>query len=329
VAEDKRLAALREFGAQALGTQICGLTPASSDASFRRYFRVENADCSWILMDSPPEKEDLGQFVKVARRFAALGLHVPEVFACDLDAGFCLLSDLGRRPYLDELSEETVERLYGDALGALVVLQSGTYADPEFLPHYSGDLLRDEMERFPTWYLERYLGVALSDRDARLLATTFEGLTAQALAQPQVWVHRDYHSRNLMVLSRHNPGILDFQDAVCGPITYDLASLLKDCYVAWPRARVIEWVKGYCQLARESGIHRCEDDDTFVEWFDRMGIQRHLKVAGTFARLHLRDGKSGYLADLPLTMRYLIEATAQYPDLGNLHALLCALPEPP
>ena len=329
MADDRRLAALQQFGAQALGTQDFDWAPASSDASFRRYFRIEGAQGSWIVMDAPPEKEDLGRFVKVARRFAALGLHVPEILACNLDAGFCLLSDLGRRPYLDELTDETVERLYGDALGALVVLQSGTFADPEFLPPYNGELLRKEMERFPTWYLGRYLGITLSDRDTHLLATAFENLTRSALAQPQVWVHRDYHSRNLMILPRHNPGILDFQDAVCGPITYDLVSLLKDCYIAWPRGRIIEWVKGYCQLARESGIHCCDDDDIFVEWFDRMGIQRHLKVAGTFARLHLRDGKSGYLADLPLTMRYLREASAEYSDLKNLHAFLCALPESP
>ncbi|MHB8253179.1 MAG: aminoglycoside phosphotransferase family protein [Acidiferrobacter sp.] len=329
MADDRRLAALQRFGAQALGIRDFDWTSASSDASFRRYFRIEAALGSWIVMDAPPEKEDLGLFIKIARRFAALGLHVPEILACDLDAGFCLLSDLGCRPYLDELNEATVERLYGDALGALIVLQSGTFADPHFLPPYSRELLHKEMELFPTWYLDRYLGAQISHHDARLLANTFENLAASALAQPQVWVHRDYHSRNLMVHARHNPGILDFQDAVRGPITYDLVSLLRDCYIAWPRSRVKEWVKGYCQLARESGIHRCEDDELFMEWFDRMGIQRHLKVAGIFARLHLRDGKSGYLADLPLTMRYLREASAEYPDLEGLHTLLCALPQSP
>lgn len=327
--DDRRLTALKQFGAQALGISDFDWAPASSDASFRRYFRIEGTQGSWIVMDAPPGKEDLGLFVKVARRFATLGLHVPKVLACDLEAGFCLLSDLGRRPYLDELNETTVERLYGDALGALVVLQNGTFSDPEFLPPYSGELFRKEMGLFPTWYLGRHLGIELSDHDLHLLAATSEHLITAALAQPQVWVHRDYHSRNLMVHPRHNPGILDFQDAVCGPITYDLVSLLKDCYIAWPRSRVIEWVKGYCQLARESGIHRCDDDDMFIEWFDKMGIQRHLKVAGIFARLHWRDRKSAYLGDLPLTMRYLREASAEYPDLKELHALLCALPEPP
>lgn len=328
MSDDVRLAALQGFAAQALGSPDFECAPASSDASFRRYFRVTRAHDSWIVMDAPPEKEDLGLFVKIARRFATVGLHVPDILACDLDRGFCLLSDLGRRPYLNELNVDTVERLYGDALGALVVLQSGTFSDPRFLPPYSGELLQSEMGLFPTWYLERYLGLTISSVEAGILSSAFQSLAASALSQPQVWVHRDYHSRNLMLTGRHNPGILDFQDAVLGPLTYDLVSLLKDCYISWPRARVLEWVKGYWQLTRESGVHRCDDEDLFVEWFDRMGIQRHLKVAGIFARLHLRDGKSGYLADLPLTMRYLREATNEYKDLSALHAFLCGLPEP-
>jgi hypothetical protein len=328
VSDDVRLAALQGFAAQALGGRGFECVPASSDASFRRYFRVTRAHDSWIVMDAPPDKEDLGLFVKIARRFTTVGLHVPDILACDLDRGFCLLSDLGRRPYLNELNVDTVERLYGDALGALVVLQSGTFSDPQFLPPYSGELLQSEMGLFPTWYLERYLGLTISSVEAGVLSSAFQSLVTSALSQPQVWVHRDYHSRNLMVTARHNPGILDFQDALLGPLTYDLVSLLKDCYISWPRARVLEWVKGYWQLTRESGVHRCDDEDLFVEWFDRMGVQRHLKVAGIFARLHLRDGKSGYLADLPLTMRYLRETTREYEDLSALHALLCGLPEP-
>ena len=328
MSDDVRLAALRGFAARALGSPGFECVPASSDASFRRYFRVTQARDSWIVMDAPPQKEDLGLFVKIAQRFATVGLNVPHILACDLDHGFCLLTDLGHRPYLSELNADTVERLYGDALGALVVLQTGTFSDPQFLAPYSGELLQREMELFPTWYLERYLGLTISTSEVRVLTAAFQSLVTSALGQPQVWVHRDYHSRNLMIDPRHNPGVLDFQDAVLGPVTYDLVSLLKDCYIHWPRARVLEWVKGYWQLARESGIHHCDDEDLFVEWFDRMGIQRHLKVAGIFARLHLRDGKSGYLADLPLTMHYLREATAEYEDLNALHTLLCALPEP-
>ena len=327
--DDKRLAALMQFTRRILGTSGFTIAPASSDASFRRYFRVTSGGESWIAMDAPPNKEPLAPFVRVAQRFGALGLHVPKVLACDLDTGLALLTDLGHTPYLDKLDDATADRLYGDALGALVVLQGGTFSDPDFLPPYDEALLRREMELFPEWYLRGYLGHTITGGERRLLDHAFDDLSANALHQPQVWVHRDYHSRKLLVNTLHNPGILDFQDAVRGPITYDLVSLLKDCYVAWPRERVVDWVKGYCQLARESGLHQCDDEAVFLEWFDRMGIQRHLKVAGIFARLHLRDGKSAYLGDLPLTMRYLREATALYPDLHDLHGFLCALPESP
>ncbi len=327
--DDKRLAALMQFTRRILGTSGFTIAPASSDASFRRYFRVTSGGESWIAMDAPPNKEPLAPFVRVAQRFGALGLHVPKVLACDLDTGLALLTDLGHTPYLDKLDDATADRLYGDALGALVVLQGGTFSDPDFLPPYDEALLRREMELFPEWYLRGYLGHTITGGERRLLDHAFDDLSANALHQPQVWVHRDYHSRNLLVNTLHNPGILDFQDAVRGPITYDLVSLLKDCYVAWPRERVVDWVKGYCQLARESGLHQCDDEAVFLEWFDRMGIQRHLKVAGIFARLHLRDGKSAYLGDLPLTMRYLRETTALYPDLHDLHGFLCALPESP
>ncbi|WP_298137524.1 phosphotransferase [Acidiferrobacter sp.] len=327
--DDKRLAAVTQFARRVLGTPEFTIAPASSDASFRRYFRICRGADSWIAMDAPPEKEELGPFVRIAQRFGALGLHVPEVLACDLDAGLALLTDLGCLPYLSTLNDATADRLYGDALGALVVLQTGTFSDPGFLPPYDETLLRREMELFPEWYLRGYLGQAVSAATRHVLDRAFDNLITCALHQPQVWVHRDYHSRNLLVSTRHNPGILDFQDAVYGPITYDLVSLLKDCYVAWPRERVVDWVNGYCQLARESGLHRCEDEGVFLEWFDRMGIQRHLKVAGIFARLSLRDGKPGYLGDLPQTMRYLREATALYPDLDELHAFLQALPERP
>ncbi len=327
--DDKRLAALMQFTRRILGTSGFTIAPASSDASFRRYFRVTSGGESWIAMDAPPNKEPLAPFVRVAQRFGALGLHVPKVLACDLDTGLALLTDLGHTPYLDKLDDATADRLYGDALGALVVLQGGTFSDPDFLPPYDEALLRREMELFPEWYLRGYLGHTITGGERRLLDHAFDDLSANALHQPQVWVHRDYHSRNLLVNTLHNPGILDFQDAVRGPITYDLVSLLKDCYVAWPRERVVDWVKGYCQLARESGLHQCDDEAVFLEWFDRMGIQRHLKVAGIFARLHLRDGKPGYLGDLPLTMHYLREATALYPDLCDLHTFLRALPESP
>lgn len=325
---EERLAALKRFGAQALGLSDFTFSPASADASFRRYFRISARGQSWILMDAPPDKEALDPFIRVARCLGALGLNVPDVIAADVGAGFGLLTDLGTQSYLQALRPDTVPRLYGDALAALIVLQTGTFTAPDFLPPYSRERLRAEMELFRAWYLERHLGVALSDPRSSQLVPLFDGLAHSALMQPQLWVHRDFHSRNLMVNARHNPGILDFQDAVRGPITYDLVSLLKDCYIAWPRAQVIDWVRGYWQLSQQSGLHQCDDPDEFVAWFDRMGVQRHLKVAGIFARLHHRDGKSAYLADLPLTIRYLEETTAAYPDLQPLHALLRTLPHP-
>lgn len=321
-----RMAALQGFSAQVLGHHRFAVTPASADASFRRYFRLTGDGQTWIVMDAPPHKEKLEPFVRIATKLDEIGLNVPGIIGCDFTQGFCVLTDLGERPYLNELRPDTVERLYGDALGALVVLQTGTFLDPAFLPPYSREMLLAEMELFRTWYLGRHLGIRLSDQESLMLSAAFAGLADAALQQPQVWVHRDFHSRNLMIDTRHNPGILDFQDAVRGPITYDLVSLLRDCYVAWPRDQVTDWVKGYCVLSRESGLHDMEDEERFVEWFDRMGVQRHLKVAGIFARLHHRDGKSGYLADLPLTLRYLEEATALYSDLRPLHEFLLALP---
>lgn len=298
------------------------LCPASGDASFRRYFRVTAGDRSYIAMDAPPGKEGVRPFLDVAARFRALGLNVPEVLAQDLDQGFLLLTDLGDQQYLAQLNEASVERLYGDALGALVVLQGGGLTDRHFLPEYSHELLMREMALFRDWYLQRHLGVILRPAQEAVLERAFEGLAQSALAQPQVWVHRDYHSRNLMVTPLNNPGILDFQDAVRGPITYDLVSLLRDCYIAWPRERVEDWVKGYHDLALQSGLPVCEDELEFLGWFDRMGVQRHLKASGIFARLNHRDGKPGYLKDIPRTLGYVLDVAARYPDLAPLHDLL-------
>ncbi|OGI39006.1 MAG: aminoglycoside phosphotransferase [Candidatus Muproteobacteria bacterium RBG_16_62_13] len=307
------------------------LRPASADASFRRYFRVTLGGESYIVMDAPPEKEDSRPYVAIAQRLHALGLNVPRLLEFDLGQGFLLLSDLGERLYLPYLSEATVERLYGDALGALIVLQTGTYAEggiPGFLPDYDEALLLRELELFRDWYLVRHLGLALSRSQQHVLEDAFGILIRSARAQPQVWVHRDYHSRNLLVTGQNNPGIVDFQDAVRGPVTYDLVSLLRDCYIAWPRARVEDWVKGYHDLARQSGIPVGEDDVQFLKWFDLMGVQRHLKASGIFARLHHRDGKPGYLADIPRTLGYVLEVAARHPELGPLLALLRALHVP-
>jgi len=321
---DKRYEALKVWVGLILSARHADIRPASADASFRRYFRVALAGESYIVMDAPPEREDTRPYVAIAQRFHALGLNVPRILEQDSENGFLLLSDLGDRLYLPRLGEATVERLYGDALGALIVLQTGTYSENAagFLPDYDEALLRREMELFRDWYLGRHLGRTLTRSQGRALDRAFETLIASARAQPQVWVHRDYHSRNLLVTDRNNPGIVDFQDAVLGPVTYDLVSLLRDCYIAWPRARVEDWVKGYRALALQSGIPVGEDDSRFLAWFDLMGVQRHLKAAGIFARLYHRDGKPGYLPDIPRTLGYVLEVAARYAETEPLATLL-------
>jgi len=312
-----------------LGQNVDQIEPASADASFRRYFRIGSGAASLIVMDAPPAQEDTAPFVRIARRFREIGLNVPEVLEEDREQGFLLLSDLGNRTYLQELNPQTVERLYGDALSALTVLQLGTSGDPHFLPAYDRELLRREMMLFPDWLLEKHLGLELTDEQRRELEQVFELLIANALEQPAVWVHRDYHSRNLMVLpadkTGHNPGILDFQDAVTGPVTYDLVSLLRDCYIDWPREQVESWVKRYQRAALDSGLQVTGDDREFQRWFDLMGVQRHLKASGIFARLYHRDGKPGYLADIPRTIGYIVPLGEDYPELLPLIKLIEAL----
>ena len=316
-----RLTALTRWLTDELKLEVQAVTPASADASFRRYFRVHRPQDSLIAMDAPPDKEDCRPFVAVARAFHAVGLNVPEIFEADLEQGFLLLGDLGERLYLDALDADSVERLYGDALGSLATLQAcGPGA--ERLPVYDHGLLWREMELFRDWLLGTHLDLALGEGLRATLDETFQLLAENALEQPQVVVHRDYHSRNLMVLPRHNPGILDFQDAVVGALTYDLVSLLRDCYIAWPREQVEDWVLGYHELALHSGVLREEDEERFLRWFDLMGVQRHLKAAGIFARLRHRDGKSGYLKDIPRTLGYVADVSARYAELGELGRLL-------
>jgi N-acetylmuramate 1-kinase len=292
--------------------------PASGDASFRRYFRIGMADKSYIAMDAPPEKEDTKPFVHVADAFERIGLNVPHIHAKDLDQGFLLLEDLGSRLYLDSLSSQTVDRLYGDALGALVTLQA--CGPVTGLPLYDRKLLLSEMELFREWLIGRHLKLTLSDDEQQLLDRTFAVLADNALQQPQVCVHRDYHSRNLMVTNPHNPGVLDFQDAVVGPVTYDLVSLLRDCYIEWPSQQVEEWAMGYYELARQSGVLSHEHESQFLTWFDLMGIQRHLKASGIFARLNHRDDKPGYLNDIPRTLNYIAEVAERYESLKDFVA---------
>ena len=325
---DNRLQALTGWIKRTLNRADLELRPASADASFRRYYRVRSGAESYIVVDAPPDKEDMSSFIRIADRFRALGLNVPRILAHDPAQGFALITDLGDRLYLDHLTETTVERLYRDALGALVVLQAGTYAPDDFLPDYDSDLLHREMELFREWYLSRHLGLRLTAPQHRVLDGAYALLADSALAQPQVWVHRDYHSRNLMLTDVNNPGILDFQDAVRGPVTYDLVSLLRDCYVAWPCAQVRDWVTAYYALARQSSIPVGDDEQLFVRWFDWMGMQRHLKATGIFARLKHRDGKPVYLNDIPRTLSYVHQVSAAYPELAGLRALLAELKLP-
>ena len=316
-----RLDALKRWLDSELEYRDYTINPASSDASFRRYFRVVHNGENFIVMDAPPENEDSRPFITVSRLFLDAGLNVPEVIDADLAQGYLLLSDLGSTPYLDSLNEDSCERLYADALAALAVIQTCPTGE---LPLYDRALLLREMELFREWLVGRHLGISLGKARNGMLDDAFELLVDNALAQPKVCVHRDYHSRNLMVTPRNNPGILDFQDAVLGPVTYDLVSLLRDCYIAWPRERVEDWALGYRQLALQSGILHEEHDDPelFMRWFDLMGVQRHLKAAGIFARLNHRDGKPGYLADIPRTLTYITGLAERHPDLAPLCAFI-------
>jgi aminoglycoside/choline kinase family phosphotransferase len=295
------------------------LAPASADASFRRYFRVTVSHGTRIVMDAPPEREDCRPFIQVAQLMRDAGLHVPEILNADTGQGFLLLTDLGDTTYLRALTEDNAGDLFGDAIAALVVWQRASR--PGVLPSYDRVLLQREMALFPEWYVGRHLGTTLSEKQRANLAQINELLVGSALAQPAVFVHRDYMPRNLM-LSTPNPGILDFQDAVYGPITYDVVSLFRDAFVSWPEERVIDWTVRYWEQARRAHLPVDADFGAFYRAFEWMGLQRHLKVLGIFARIHHRDGKPGYLDDAPRFIRYVREVSARYRDLAPMVHLL-------
>jgi aminoglycoside/choline kinase family phosphotransferase len=318
-----RKEALQGWLHQVLPNETLELTVASADASFRRYFRVNMPTQTLIAMDAPPPQEDCSPFVHVAKILLEAGLNVPRVIAQDIERGFLLLSDLGDTTYLNVLSESTADELYRDASNALIKMQQASRAD--VLPPYDEALLTREMQLFPDWYIAKHLAVSLDEADQKVLQKTFEQLNRNILAQAQVYVHRDYHSRNLMVCNDgdgQNPGVLDFQDAVYGPITYDLVSLLKDAYIAWEEERVLDWTVRHWQAARQAGLPVPQDFADFYRDFEWMGVQRHIKVLGIFARLYHRDGKSGYLKDMPLVMDYLRRACARYIELRPMLRLL-------
>lgn len=316
---DARLALIQDWLARDLRLGAERIEPASSDASFRRYFRVFRNGETLIVMDAPPEKEDVRPYLKVTRLLESLGVHVPRVMEADIARGLLLLEDLGSTHYLSMLSAGAdPEPLYGDALRTLADIQlSGGSAAQELAPYDREALLR-EMALMPEWFCTRHLELEISTEEGQIIAAAFELLIGDALSQPQVFVHRDYHSRNLMVLGTRNPGVLDFQDALRGPIGYDLVSLLKDCYIRWPRERVERWVGEYAAFMQGQGFSGMRDAGELLRWFDLVGVQRHLKVLGIFARLWYRDGKPGYLRDLPLTLEYVRETCARYHELADL-----------
>lgn len=300
------------------------LRAASADASFRRYFRADTTSGgTLIVMDAPPPQEDVRPFIQVAKLFGETGVSVPEVIAQDVERGFLLLSDLGSTTYLHQLDADRAHKLYLDAIDSLILLQA--QSRPGVLPEYDRALLHRELMLFPDWYIGKHLGQTLTTEQAGELNKVFDLLLANNLAQPQVYVHRDYHSRNLMVLERGNPGILDFQDAVYGPITYDLVSLLRDAYIQWDEELVLDWAIRYWERARTAGLPVQHDVDSFYRDFEFMGLQRHLKVLGIFARLYHRDGKDAYLKDMPLVMEYTRKAAGRYRELIPLLRLLDVL----
>lgn len=300
------------------------IRPASADASFRRYFRLDGLDgITYIAMDAPPPQEDVIPFIHVAEVFGKAGVSAPKVIAQDIERGFLLLSDLGSVTYLHQLNTDSAHKLYMDAIDSLVLIQ--VQSQPDVLPEYDRALLLRELMLFPEWYIGKHLGITMTDAQTADLQKIFDIILANNLAQPQVYVHRDYHSRNLMVLDKGNPGILDFQDAVYGPITYDLVSLLRDAYIQWDEELVLDWAIRYWERAKRAGLPVNPDIDAFYRDFEFMGLQRHLKVLGIFARLYHRDGKDGYLNDLPLVMEYTRKTAHRYKELMPLIRLLDAL----
>jgi aminoglycoside/choline kinase family phosphotransferase len=314
-----RYALLQDWIGRQLPGRLFTLAPASADASFRRYVRVFLPDSTLIVMDAPPQQEDCRAFVHVAALMADAGIHVPAILAQDLEYGFLLLSDLGTTTYLAILDEKNADALFGDAIDALIRWQLASRKG--VLPPYDEALLKRELKLFPEWYVERHLGITLSAQQKESLEKIFALILTSNLAQPQVYVHRDFMPRNLMVCEP-NPGVLDFQDAVYGPITYDVASLFKDAFVSWEEERVLDWTIHYWESAKRAGLPVNADFGEFYREFEWMGLQRHLKVLGIFARICHRDGKPAYVKDTPRFLRYVRAVAQRYSALAPLRQLL-------
>lgn len=324
IPEDLRILAMLDWLENDLLMTILSFEPASSDASFRRYFRVKTVSGQYIVMDAPPDKENTGPFIRIADLMRKAHVNVPEIFHINSVDGFLLLEDFGPICFLDQLTAENADALYQSAFDSLIKLQSNLSVQDASLPAYNQQLLERELTIFDEWFLGQLLDTELPDS---IRASLHSLLVRSALEQPVTCVHRDFHSRNLMVVANDSPGILDFQDAVAGPITYDLVSLLRDCYIAWPEQQINGWLNQYYQRLIENGLIDC-DLNQFKRWFDLMGMQRHLKATGIFSRLHLRDGKSNYLKDIPRTLNYVKTQALAYPELSDFSQFLQELALP-
>ncbi|GAB6139331.1 phosphotransferase [Methylosoma difficile] len=320
ILDDMRTLSLKDWLENDLLLEIHAFAPASSDASFRRYFRVATADGNQIVMDAPPEKENTAAFIHVAELMLAAGVRVPRIYQQNLDDGFLLLEDFGSQCFLDQLNQDNVDTLYNNAFASLLSLQTNTPLATCGLNRYDHALLTRELGIFAEWFIDQYLDATLPDK---LWTGVCDTLIASALEQPVTCVHRDFHSRNLMVLPDQQAGVIDFQDAVIGPITYDAVSLLRDCYIAWPSEQVAAFRDHYFQQLLAAKLIDCPPEQ-FQRWFDLMGMQRHLKAIGIFARLHLRDGKSNYLNDIPRTLNYVLQVCGHYPELSPFGEFLQA-----
>ena len=315
---DLRTIAMLDWLENDLLLTIDSCEPASSDASFRRYFRVKSPEAQFIVMDAPPDKENTEPFIRIAGLLKRSHVNVPVIFQQNLADGFLLLEDFGSQCFLDQLNANNAEALYQRAFDSLFKLQTDTVVQNCGLPSYNEALLLRELTIFDDWFLNQLLDIQIPTSIWKTLCTL---LVSSALEQPVSCVHRDYHSRNLMVLNSNSPGVIDFQDAVVGPITYDLVSLLRDCYIAWPKQQVEQWMTRYYQRLLQAELITCNPSQ-FQRWFDLMGLQRHLKAIGIFSRLHLRDGKSSYLNDIPRTLNYVTTVSAAYPEFADFSNFL-------
>lgn len=322
---DERLNSINAWLPNILDEEVLSVSVASADASFRRYFRVATSEGSYVVMDAPPDKEPLTAFIAVDQALIAQGVHAPEIFASNIVEGFLLLEDLGNRTYLNELAESS-EGLYDAAIDSLIKIQCGTDWHSEYaLPAYDENRLKQEMSLFEDWYLKRHVDLLLNEDQKLIWQDTQQLLIEACEEQPQVWVHRDYHSRNLMIVDTNSPAVIDFQDMCIGPISYDLASLFKDCYIEWPRSQQHQWLSAYYDKAKGTVPSVDFSLEELVRWVDLTGLQRHLKVLGIFCRLNYRDGKSHYLNDLPLVKKYTMEVLDLYPELKNFRTMLLSL----